>query len=302
MYGQTASDEAAPILGISIIAVVSHHVSFLFHHGARSHTIAFGSAIASASRKGGSMKRKVRTPYFETGVKCYIYGDSVLQLAMAANAASIKHDVDVLFIAPYVDIRRIRECCPELVIIAPFMDTLLPGRGMGCVLPEALREAGADGVVINHCEHPMINHRERAISLDEIEEGIRRANACDLLSFCCANTIEDAKAIARLHPDILNPEPSELIGSGQASDIGYVKEVIRAVKAIDSKILVEQAAGITTAQQVYDFIMAGSEAAGSASGLLNSSDPLTLLDEMVAAVRKAKNDLDQNKEANYGLS
>lgn len=48
--------------------------------------------------------------------------------------------------------------------------------------------------------------------------------------------------------------------------------------------------------------MAGSEAAGSASGLLNSSDPLTLLDEMVAAVRKAKNDLDQNKEANYGLS
>ena len=237
------------------------------------------------------MKRKVRTPYFETGVKCYIYGDQVLELAKAADAASVKYDVDVLFIAPYVDIRRIREACPHLVIIAPYMDTLRPGRGMGCVLPEALKEAGADGVVINHCEHPMINHRDRDITMEEIGESIRRADECDLLSFVCANTVEDAKAIARLKPDILNPEPSELIGSGQASDMSYVRDVIREVKAIDPEILVEQAAGITTAQQIYDFIMAGSEAAGSASGLLRSPDPLALLDEMVAYTRKAKDDL-----------
>jgi len=67
--------------------------------------------------------------------------------------------------------------------------------------------------------------------------------------------------------------------------------VIEAVKAVDPDILVEQAAGITTAQQIYDFIMAGSQAAGSASGILKSAEPYKLLDEMVAAVRRAKDDL-----------
>ncbi len=45
------------------------------------------------------MKRKVRTPYFETGTKCYIYGDAVMDLARAAEEASVKYDVDVLFLS-----------------------------------------------------------------------------------------------------------------------------------------------------------------------------------------------------------
>lgn len=81
-----------------------------------------------------------------------------------------------------------------------------------------------------------------------------------------------------MHPDIINPEPTEFIGSGNASDMGYVMEVIDAIKAIDPDILVEQAAGITNGQQVYDFIMAGSAAAGSASGIFNSKDPYAWMD------------------------
>jgi len=228
-------------------------------------------------------KVKIRVPFFETSVKCYIYGDTVLKMALAAEAASVKYDVDVLFIAPYVDIRRIRENCPHLIIIAPYMDTLKPGRGMADILPEALKEAGAQGVVINHCERPM--------TLSAIKKTIDRANELDMLSFVCADTIDEARAIAQMRPDIINPEPSELIGSGQASDMSYVMEAIKAVKEINADILVEQAAGITTAQQIYDFIMAGSEAAGSASGLLKSPNPLALLDEMVSYVKKAQEDL-----------
>ena len=206
-----------------------------------------------------------------------------MELARAADSAALKYDVDVLFISPYTEIRRIREQCPHLVILAPYMDTLRPGRGMADVLPEALKAAGAQGVVINHCERPM--------TLSAIKKTIDRANELDMLSFVCADTIAEAKAIAQLRPDIINPEPTELIGSGQASDMSYVSEVIRAVKAIDPGIMVEQAAGITTAKQVYEFIMAGSEAAGSASGIVNSSNPLALLDEMVSYVKKAREDL-----------
>ena len=75
--------------------------------------------------------------------------------------------------------------------------------------------------------------------------------------------------------------------------MGYVKEVIKAVKEIYPDILVEQAAGITNGQQVYDFIMAGSEAAGAASGIMNAKDPIAMIDEMIGAVRRAKDDLER---------
>ena len=44
-------------------------------------------------------------------------------------------------------------------------------------------------------------------------------------------------------------------------------------------------------QQVYDFIMAGSEAAGAASGIMNAADPIAMIDEMIAATRRAADDL-----------
>ena len=73
--------------------------------------------------------------------------------------------------------------------------------------------------------------------------------------------------------------------------MGFVKRTIGAVKAIDPAILVEQAAGITDGQQVYDFIMAGSEGAGAASGIMNAKDPAAKIEEMVRATRRAADDL-----------
>ena len=229
------------------------------------------------------MKIKIRAPFFETTVKNYIYGDAVLEYAKAADAASKQYDVDVLFIAPYTEIRRVCENTERIFVLAPYMDFIKPGRGIADVLPEALKAAGAQGVALNHSERPM--------TLNALKKTIDRADELELLTFVCADTIAEAQAIALLHPDILNPEPTELIGSGKVSDMGYVQEVIRAVKAVDPSILVAQAAGITNAQQVYDFIMAGSEAAGSASGILTSANPHALLNEMVRAVSRARDDL-----------
>ncbi|MGI6536918.1 MAG: triose-phosphate isomerase [Caldicoprobacterales bacterium] len=231
------------------------------------------------------MKPKIRTPFFEIGTKNYIWGDAVLELAKAADEAAEKYDIDVLFITPVVEIRRIAENTKNLIILAPYMDTLRPGRGMADILPEAVKDAGAKGVVVNHSEKPM--------TLPAIKATIERANELDMLVFACADTIAEAKAIAQLGPDIINPEPSELIGgaAGKVSDMSYVKESIKAIKEINPNILVEQAAGITTGQQVYDFIMAGSEAAGAASGILNAEDPIAKMYEMVEATRRAADDL-----------
>jgi triosephosphate isomerase (TIM) len=231
------------------------------------------------------MKPVIRKPYFEIGTKNYVYGDKVLQLALAADAAAEKYDIDVLFITPAVEIRCVAENTKHLIVLAPYMDTLRPGRGMADILPEGLKAAGAQGVVINHCEKPM--------TLSAMKTTIDRARELDFLVFACADSIDEAKAIAQLHPDIINPEPTELIGGsgGGVSGMDYVAQCLREIKAIDPDILVEQAAGITCGKQVYDFIMAGSDAAGAASGIVNANDPAAMIDEMVAAIRKAADDM-----------
>ena len=230
------------------------------------------------------MKPKIRVPYFEIGTKNYVYGDKLLEYALAADAAAEKYDVDVLFICPAVEIRRVAEHTKHLIVLAPYMDTLRPGRGMADILPEGLKAAGAVGVVINHCEKPM--------SLPQMKATVDRARELDFLVFACADTLEEAKAIAQLHPDIINPEPSGIIGGGNGvTPMDYVEASIREIKAIYPDILVEQAAGITNGQQVYDFIMAGSEAAGAASGIMKAADPIAMIDEMVAATRRAADDL-----------
>ena len=230
------------------------------------------------------MKPKIRVPYFEIGTKNYIYGDKVLEYAIAADKAAEKYDIDVLFICPAVEIRQVVQNTKHLIVLAPYMDTLRPGRGMADILPEALKAAGAQGVVINHCEKPM--------SLPQMKATIDRARELDFLVFACADTLAEAKAIAQLHPDIINPEPSEIIGGGNGvSPMAYVKDSIKVIKEIYDDIMVEQAAGITNGQQVYDFIMAGSEAAGAASGIMNAEDPIAMIDEMIAATRRAADDL-----------
>ena len=81
-------------------------------------------------------------------------------------------------------------------------------------LPEALKAAGAVGVMLNHAEHKL--------TLDEIEKAIKRADEVRLATMVCADSIEEVKAVAKLAPNILVTEPTELIGTGRPADKAYV--------------------------------------------------------------------------------
>ena len=43
---------------------------------------------------------KIKAPFFEIGPKSYLFGDDILELAIAADRASEKYDVDVIFMVP----------------------------------------------------------------------------------------------------------------------------------------------------------------------------------------------------------
>lgn len=226
------------------------------------------------------MKLPIRSPFFEIGVKNYLYGADVLRLAKAADKAALDNDVDVLFIAPYTEIRSVSQSTKRLIVVAPYMDLLEPGRGLADVLPEGLKAAGAMGVVVNHCERPM--------SLSQMKATIKRAHGLDMFVFACADSLEEARAAACLGPDIINPEPTELIGSGRICGEDYIRQSSKLIHQIDPDILVEQAAGITSEEQVFQMIRAGAQGVGVASGIAAAADPCAAAEKMIRAVRLAQ--------------
>lgn len=226
------------------------------------------------------MKTRITPPFFEIGVKNYLFGDSVLELARAADAAAVRYDMDVLFITPYTEIRRVAENTERLIVLAPYMDLLRPGRGMADILPEALKAAGTRGVVLNHCEKPL--------SLHHLAQGIQRADDLEMLSFVCADTLEEVRAAACLHPDIINPEQSEAIGKSGGVDGRYAQDAYQAVKGVDVGVLVEDAAGIRSGDQVYECLMRGADGVGASSGICLADDPCRMAEEMIYSAAMAK--------------
>lgn len=227
---------------------------------------------------------KLRAPFFEIGPKSYLYGDDILTLAKAADAAAERYQVDIIFTTPLVELRRVAENTQFIHVFAPHMDALRPGRGLADVLPESLVAAGAEGVMLNHCEKP--------ISIADLKATIQRADEVGLVTIVCADSIAEASAIAHLNPNIIVAEPTELIGTGKASDEAYVEASTRAVKDVNPEILVLQGAGIKCYDDVYRNILAGADATGSSSGIVGlptEEARLKMVDDMIRAVRDAWN-------------
>jgi len=229
----------------------------------------------------------LKPPVFEFGPKAYLYGETMLALARAIDESAIRHDVDVILTVGYTDIRPVAENTQRVNVFAPHMDPLPIGPGSGAVLPEAIKDAGAMGVQLNHCEKPL--------SLDVLEQTIHRANEVGLATMVCADSLEDVKAVAAMGPTVLVAEPTELIGTGTSSDENYVRETIATVQAINPNIMVLQAAGISNGRDVYNVILQGAQATGCSSGIAKAADPAAMAEDMICSVRRAWDDIHANQ-------
>jgi triosephosphate isomerase len=224
---------------------------------------------------------EITPPFFAVGPKAYVYGEDLLRLAQYADKISQRYNVQIIFTPQYVDIPLLAQQTERILVFAQHMDALRPGRGVGSVLPEALKAAGASGA--------MLNHAEKSLSLDEIEGAIQRADEVGLASMVCAATLEEAAAIAHMGPNIILAESPALIGTGkrQAEDQLAIPKINELVWSINPEIRVLHGAGIGSGQDVYDIIMAGAQAAGSSSGILLADNPRQMLEDMVEATRRA---------------
>lgn len=227
-------------------------------------------------------KIDLRPPIFEIGLKAYMYGEKALELAIAADKISKKYGVKIIFDPQYVDIPKIVEATDNLLIFAQHMDSVTPGRGQGSVLPEALKEAGVVGTILNHVE--------RRLTLSEISKTIKRADEVGLATMVCVDSPQEAAAIAYLNPNIIVVEPPELIG-GEKS-VGKVKKEFIAqskemIKKINPEIIVFCGGGVRSGDDVAEIIRLGADATGSSSGILTATNPIEKMEEMVKATKMA---------------
>lgn len=220
--------------------------------------------------------RKIKSPIFLVNPKSYLYGEKSLELALAADRCAERTGVTVIFTCPFTDIRMIKEQTKHIVVAAQHMDPLRPGRGMGFVLPESLKEAGADAVFLNHAEHP--------VTLDDLSRSIIRAHELEMDTVVLVDTAEEGAAAAMLGADVLLCEPTSLIGTGIPADIEYTLKAVEIIHKVSRNVSILICSGISKPEDVYNVLKAGADGSGCTSGIVCAQDPVKMMNDMVDAV------------------
>lgn len=234
--------------------------------------------------------RQIKPPFFELGPKAYMYGKDFIDLSIFADELTEKYQVSIIVTPQYVDINEIAKRTKNLFVFAQHLDPIPVGRGVGAVLPEAIKAAGASGVLLNHVE--------RRLTSSDLKKAMDRAQEVGLMTMVCADNLEVAKKIAELKPTILISESPDLIGGGRRDfkEVAAIKEINSVVKSISHETLILHGAGISSPKDVYEVIAAGAQGTGSTSGVMLAKNRFEMLEAMIKSVNRAWKTFNEQQE------
>lgn len=226
---------------------------------------------------------KVRTPFILVNFKTYSEstGRKAIELARIVENVSLETEVCIGLAPQFTDIATITRFV-SVPVFAQHIDPVTPGSFTGHVLPEAVKEAGAVGT--------LINHSEKRLKLADIDAAITRAREVDLVSVVCTNNAGVSAAAAALKPDMIAVEPPELIGTGipvSKAKPEVVTSTVELIKRINPEVVVLCGAGITRGEDVSAALRLGTEGVLVASGVVKAKDPYKVLLEFAEVITKA---------------
>jgi len=219
-------------------------------------------------------------PVIAINFKTYIEatGERALKIAKAAEEVYKETGVTIVVASQLADLYRIAQEV-EIPVFAQHIDPIKPGSHTGHVLPEAVKEAGAVGTLLNHSENRMI--------LADLEAAIRRAEEVGLMTMVCSNNPKVSAAVAALSPDYVAVEPPELIGTGipvSKAKPEVITNTVNLVKKISPKVKVLTGAGISTGEDVKKALELGTVGVLLASGVTKAKDPEKAIRDLVSLI------------------
>lgn len=226
-------------------------------------------------------EKKLHLPIFLIGFKTYAEttGKNALKLARIAKEVRRRTGVCIVPIPQFTDIAPIvREV--GIPVFAQHIDPIKPGSFTGHILPEAVKEAGAVGT--------LINHSERKLPLGDIELVIKRAREVGLISCVCVDSPTAATAITPMKPDLLLLELPELIGTGRAISTvrpEIIEKTLESVRLLNPKAYMICGAGISKASDVAAAVDLGMVGIGVGTAIVKASDPSAVMLEMAQTLK-----------------
>ncbi len=203
-------------------------------------------------------------------------GMDAVRIAKAAEDVIESNDVEIIVCVQPTDLRLVKASTESIKVFAQHMDNVESGSYTGHVTPIALKDAGADGV--------LLNHSEKRLRLDVIEGSVKLAIKHGLNTLVCANTPESAKALACFDIDMVAVEPPELIGgnvSVSSAKPEVIKRSVELVKEVNPYVRILVGAGIKKKIDVRKSLALGANGVLVASAVAKSSDPKKAILELV---------------------
>lgn len=201
-------------------------------------------------------------------------GEKGLELAKVHEKVAKECGVSIAIAVQAVDLRHIANEV-DIPVLAQHFDFADEGAYTGHLTAHAVKSAGAYG--------SLLNHSERRISLDAIEESVDLARRLGLFTVVCADTAYTGKAVSELDPDLVAIEPPELIGGDVSVCTAKPQLITDAVQMI-GKDKVVVGAGIKSKQDVASALKCGAQGVLVASGVAKSLDPEKVLRELIQGV------------------
>ncbi|HIQ03417.1 MAG TPA: triose-phosphate isomerase [Desulfurococcales archaeon] len=226
---------------------------------------------------------KFKPPIIAINYKIYpqAFGESAVKIAKSAEKVARETGVTVIVAPPLTEIYRVsREV--EIPVFAQHIDPIKLGAGTGYTPPEAVKEAGAVGTIINHSEHQL--------KATDIFKAVNMAKNAGLYTLVCADEPEIGAAVAVFKPTMIAVEPPELIGTGIPVSKAKPEVVTRSVeliKSVNKDVIVLTGAGISSGEDVEAAIRLGTAGVLVASAVMKAKDPYKIIYDMAIKGLKA---------------
>lgn len=217
-------------------------------------------------------------------------GEGAVRLARIGQEVSRETKVPITSCVQAADIFRL--ATQGLEAWAQHVDDIEYGPNTGQILPQTIVAVGAKGTLLNHSENKLpvevigsTIRRFKGLRVQGLKVLAKRAGRQGFKVLVCAESVEEAREIAKFKPDLIAYEPSELIGSRTISVSTAKPEMIRDFVKEIKEVPVLVGAGIHSQKDVKIALKLGAVGILVATDVVRAKEPKKELADLAAGFK-----------------